>query len=137
MSRRRPDVRWLDNGRRRDTGRDDASAPESNNNLTDIRADFTRDEETIEGTKHLPVEDLPPVIERTADDRYATVIFVDEGINPPGELRVSLRLTAGGGLFHRMGQDTYRTEMSEDVPAGADGRIVVNATVEKRRSSRP
>ena len=102
-----------------------------NNNLTDIRAHLTRDEETTEVTKRLPVEHLSPVIERTGDDRYATVIFVDEGISPPGEL------TAGCGLFHGMGQETYRTEVSEDVPAGADGRIVVNATVEKCQSSRP
>jgi len=102
-----------------------------NNTLTDIWAHFERYEETIEGTKRLPKEHLSPVIERTADDRYTTVIFVDEGISPPGELRVSLRLTAGGGLFHGMGQDTYRTEVRETVPAGTGGRIVVDATVEK------
>jgi len=104
-----------------------------NNTLTDIRARFTRDEETIEGTKRLPVEDLSPVIERTADDRYATVVFVDEGIRPPGELTVSLTLTAGCGLFHGMAQETYRTEVSEIVPAGTAGRIVVDATVGKIR----
>ena len=102
-----------------------------NNTLTDIWAHFERYEETIEGRRRLPKEHLSPVIERTADDRYTTVIFVDEGISPPGELRVSLRLTAGGGLFHGMGQDTYRTEVRETVPAGTGGRIVVDATVEK------
>lgn len=80
---------------------------------------------------------LSPVIERTADDRYTTVIFVDEGIGPPGELRVTLKLTAGGGLFHGMGQDTYRTEVRETIPAGTGGRIVVDATVEKYRPPGP
>ena len=104
-----------------------------NNTLTDIQARFTRDEETIEGTKRSPVEHLSPVVERSADDRYATVIFVDEGIGPPGELTVSLTLTAGCGLFHGMAQETYRTEVRETVPAGTSGRIVVDATVEKVR----
>jgi hypothetical protein len=104
-----------------------------NNTLTDIWAHFERYEETIEGTRRLPKEHLSPVIERTADDHYTTVIFVDEGISPPGELRVTLKLTAGGGLFHGMGQDTYRTEVRETIPAGTGGRIVVDATVEKVR----
>ncbi|GLI47408.1 hypothetical protein [Methanoculleus bourgensis] len=104
-----------------------------NNTLTDIQARFTRYEEAMEGTKRLPVEHLSPVIERTADDRYATVIFVDEGISPSGELTVSLTLTAGCGLFHGMRQDTYRTEVRETIPAGTGGRIVVDATVEKVR----
>lgn len=41
-----------------------------NNNLTDICANFYRDEGTIGGTKRLPKEHLSPVIERTADDHY-------------------------------------------------------------------
>ncbi|MCK9307746.1 MAG: ABC transporter permease [Methanoculleus sp.] len=104
-----------------------------NNTLTDIQARFTRDEETIEGTKRLPVEHLSPVVERSADDRYATVIFVDEGISPPGELTVSLTLTAGCGLFHGMAQETYRTEVSKTVPPGTAGGIVVDAMVGKIR----
>jgi len=104
-----------------------------NNTLTDIWAHFEHPEETIEGTKRLPVEHFSPVVERNADDRYATVIFVDEGISPPGELKVSLTLTAGSGLFHGMGQETYRTEVRETVPAGTGGRIAVDATVEKVR----
>jgi len=92
-----------------------------NNTLTDILAHFERYEETIEGTKRLPKEHLSPVIERTADDRYTTVIFVDEGISLPGELRVTLKLTAGGGLFHGMAEDTYRTEVKETVPPGQAG----------------
>jgi hypothetical protein len=102
-----------------------------NNTLTDIWAHFTRYEETIEGTRRLPKEHLSPVIERTTDDHYTTVIFVDEGISPPGELRVTLRLTAGCDLFHGMAEDTYRTEVKETIPAGTAGRIVVDAMVGK------
>ncbi|WP_332448924.1 hypothetical protein [Methanoculleus sp.] len=104
-----------------------------NNTLTDIRAHFEHSEETIEGTKRLPVEHFLPVLSTTGDDRYATVIFVDEGISPPGELKVSLTLTAGSGLFHGMGQETYQTEVRETVPAGTTGRIVVDAAVGKIR----
>jgi hypothetical protein len=74
-----------------------------------------------------------PVIEGAMDDWYATVIFMGEGISPPGELEATLKLTAGGGPFHGMGQGAYRAKMRKTVPAGTSGRIVVDATVEKYR----
>ncbi|MDD3622566.1 MAG: hypothetical protein PHQ81_09190 [Methanofollis sp.] len=107
------------------------------NNLTDIQGDFEIPDDNINGTKRLPEEYLSPVIETISDDRYTTVIYVDEGIRPLGNLTVNLRLSAGGGLYHGMFEDMYRTEVQENVQAGTTGRIVVTAEVEDYRPPKP
>jgi hypothetical protein len=110
---------------------------DQHSNLTDIQGDFYVSEENITGTKRLPEEYLSPVLETISDDRYTTVIYVDEGIRSQGNLTVNLRLSAGGGLYHGMFEQMYRTEVQETVPAGTVGRIVVTAEVEEYRPARP
>ncbi|QYZ77961.1 hypothetical protein E2N92_00225 [Methanofollis formosanus] len=106
-------------------------------NLTDIDARFYLYEKDISGTERLPEEYLSPVLEKITDEEYTTVIYVDEGVRPPGDLTVNLELSAGGGLFHGMFEDMYQTEVQESVPAGTAGRIVVTAEVEEYRPSGP
>ncbi|MBP2145517.1 hypothetical protein J2129_000971 [Methanofollis sp. W23] len=106
-------------------------------NLTDIQGDFYVPEENITDTKRLPEEYLSPVLETISDGCYTTVIYVDEGIRPPGNLTVDLRLSAGGGLYHGMFEQMYRTEVQETVPPGTAGRIVVTAEVGEYRPRGP
>ncbi|QYZ77960.1 hypothetical protein E2N92_00220 [Methanofollis formosanus] len=107
------------------------------NNLTDIQGDFYIANDDINSTKRIPEEYLSPVLENITDEEYTTVIYVDEGIRPPGNLTVNLRLSAGGGLYHGMFEQMYRTEIQETVPAGTTGRIVVTAEVGEYRPPGP